>query len=218
MSSDCYKIRRFSTTLGRMPTSTVNQGGRPRQFEVQEVLSQALDLFWRRGYRNTTTRDLESELGITQSSLYHAFGSKAGLLNAALDRYQAAVEESLLLPLRTNPDGQAGLETFFRDVAAWTAADGRGCLVVNLMADEAPTDPAIADRTRDHRGRVRVALRTAVARACPNAGEEVIDQRSDLLLVATLGINIAARSGAPTDELHRITAGIQAQIRSWSPA
>ena len=199
-----------------MQMPVTRPGGRPRQFDVDDVLARALDLFWRRGYRTTTTRELEADLGITQSSLYHAFGSKSQLLDAVLDRYQAAVEQSLLGPLRADPDGRVGLLNFFHDVGAWMAVDGRGCLMVNLMADEAPTDPAIADRTRAHRDRVRAALRTAVTRAYPDAGRRIVDQRADLLLAATLGVNIAARSGAAPAELQRIVGSVQAQIRSWT--
>ena len=198
-----------------MPTPVVRQSGRPRQFEIDDVLSRTLSLFWRKGYRNTTTRDLEGELGITQSSLYNAFGSKAGLLDATLDRYQSAVDESLLQPLRSAVDGRGALSIFFRDVGAWMALDGRGCLMVNLMADEAPTNSAIATRTRAHRERVRAALGTAVDRTWKLAGTEVVEGRTDLLLAATLGLNIAARAGASASELGRIVVGVQAEIRSW---
>lgn len=216
LSSGRYTTRGVARYPERMPTSEVSQRGRPRQFEFDDVLSQALHLFWRKGYRNTTTRDLEAELGITQSSLYNAFGSKAGLLDAALDRYQSAMDESLLQPLRRAPDGRNGLVTFFRDIGAWMAADGRGCLMVNLMADEALTNPAVAARTKAHRGRVRAALRVAVDRTCRTAGTDVVEHRTDLLLAATLGLNIAARAGASPTELGRIVAGIEAEIRSWT--
>jgi len=61
-----------------MPTPVVRRSGRPRQFEIEDVLSRTLSLFWRKGYRNTTTRDLEGELGITQSSLYNTFDPRPG--------------------------------------------------------------------------------------------------------------------------------------------
>lgn len=200
-----------------MPAPAAGHPGRPRQYDPDDVLSRALGLFWRQGYRGTTTRDLEAGLGITQSSLYHAFGSKDRLLDAVLDRYQAAVEESLLRPLREAADGRSGLESFFRSVGSWAAADGRGCLMVNLMAGETPAGPAIAARTRDHRQRVRAALAAAAACACPSAGEDLAGQRADLLLAATLGLNVAARSGATAAELNQMVAGILAQIRSWEP-
>ena len=202
--------------MGRMATSAVSRVGRPRQFELDDVLSRALLLFWRKGYRNTTTRDLEAELGITQSSLYHAFGSKSALLDAVIDRYLSAVEESLLLPLRQSPDGCSALKMFFRDINTWIATEGRGCLMVNLMADEAPTNPAVAERTRAHRDQVRAALRVAVERTCPTEGTDVVDHRTSLLLATTFGLNIAARAGATPTELARMVAGVDAEIGSWT--
>ncbi|MGV8964669.1 MAG: TetR/AcrR family transcriptional regulator [Cellulomonas sp.] len=199
-----------------MPTPAVSQGGRPRQFALDDVLSKTLAVFWSRGYRNTTTRDLEAELGITQSSLYNAFGSKASLLDAVLDQYQAAVDHSLLGPLRQAQDGRAGLSAFFRDLGESMAIDGRGCLMVNLMADEAPTNPAIAARTLAHRDRVRASLRIAMNRLCGDLGAATVEHRTDLLLATTLGLNIAARGGASAAEIGRLVAGIEAEITAWS--
>lgn len=209
-------VRYKTATLDGMQTREVNQSGRPRQFEVEDILSRTLILFWRKGYRNTTTRDLEAELGITQSSLYNAFGSKAKLLDAAINQYQSAVDELLLQPLRNALDGSSGLRIFFRDIGVWMAENDRGCFMVNLMADEAHMNPVVAVRTKAHRDRVRAALRVAVDRACGTAGAEVIEQRTDLLLAATLGLNIATRAGASPTELRGIVAGVEAEIRSWA--
>ncbi|HUX69883.1 MAG TPA: TetR/AcrR family transcriptional regulator [Cellulomonadaceae bacterium] len=199
-----------------MPSPAVSRIGRPRQFDVDELVATTLQLFWSNGYRNTSTRDLEGALGVTQSSLYHAFGSKAGLLDAVLDRYQEAVDTSLLEPLRDAPDGSAGLATFLRGLGTWMAADGRGCLMVNLMVDEAPTNTAIATRTAAHRERLRAALRVAVEKVSGSGGTETVDRRTDLLLAATLGLNLAARAGASATELARIIAGVDAEVASWS--
>jgi AcrR family transcriptional regulator len=199
-----------------MPSPAVSRIGRPRQFDVDELVATTLQLFWSNGYRNTSTRDLEGALGVTQSSLYHAFGSKAGLLDAVLDGYQEAVDTSLLEPLRNAPDGSTGLATFLRDLGTWMAADGRGCLMVNLMVDEAPTNPAIATRTTAHRERLRAALRVAVEKVSGSAETKTVDRRTDLLLAATLGLNLAARAGASATELARIISGVDAEVASWS--
>jgi hypothetical protein len=87
--------------------------------------------------------------------------------------------------------------------------------MVNLMVDEAPTNPANATRTTAHRARVRSALRVAVHRASGRAPAVTVEQRTDLLLAATLGLNLAARAGASATELSGIVAGITAEIASW---
>src|SRR5438874_7168478 len=61
--------------------------GRPRDFDTDHALDAAMRLFWHRGYRATRTRDLVRSLGLGQSSITSAFGTKADLADAALARY-----------------------------------------------------------------------------------------------------------------------------------
>jgi AcrR family transcriptional regulator len=63
--------------------------GRPRTFDCDAALDQAMEVFWRHGYEGTTIAQLTDAMGINPPSLYAAFGSKEGLLKAALDRYTA---------------------------------------------------------------------------------------------------------------------------------
>ena len=63
--------------------------GRPRTFDCDLALDQAMEVFWRHGYEGATIAQLTEAMGINPPSLYAAFGSKEGLLKAALDRYTA---------------------------------------------------------------------------------------------------------------------------------
>jgi len=63
--------------------------GRPREFDADAALDQAMDVFWRHGYEGATVAQLTGAMGISPPSLYAAFGNKEGLLKAALDRYAA---------------------------------------------------------------------------------------------------------------------------------
>jgi AcrR family transcriptional regulator len=46
----------------------------------ERVLERAAELFWKKGYAATTTREIAASLGIRQASLYHHFTSKENLL------------------------------------------------------------------------------------------------------------------------------------------
>lgn len=60
---------------------------RVKQFDEQEVLKKAMDLFWKQGYNATSIQDLVDYLGINRASLYDTFGGKKELFDKALDRY-----------------------------------------------------------------------------------------------------------------------------------
>src|SRR5919106_4393971 len=61
--------------------------GRTRQFDLDEALDRALEVFWARGYEGATLPELTKVMGINRPSLYAAFGNKEQLFRRALDRY-----------------------------------------------------------------------------------------------------------------------------------
>lgn len=63
--------------------------GRPRQFDTEQALEGAMQVFWRKGYEGASLADLTSAMGINPPSLYAAFGSKEALFRQVLDRYDA---------------------------------------------------------------------------------------------------------------------------------
>lgn len=67
--------------------------GRPRAFDRDRAVLDAARLFWRRGYSGTSTRALTAALGLSTSSLYAAFGSKAGLFEEAVRTYAERYRE-----------------------------------------------------------------------------------------------------------------------------
>ena len=63
--------------------------GRPREFDVDQALDHALEVFWRNGYEGASVAELTHAMGINPPSLYAAFGNKEGLFRKVLDRYVA---------------------------------------------------------------------------------------------------------------------------------
>lgn len=197
-----------------MATETTRRAGRPREFDPVAVLDGAVDVFWEMGYESTTTRDLERRLQISQSSLYNTFGSKRGLLLAAIDRYEARIREELFTIL-DNGSGIAAVEAFVRELGEWIARnEHRGCLVVNLMASAAE-DPQIAERASAYRGTIRRALFETLRRE-PSVSTAAAKRRADVLLAAVLGLHITARSTADPEEVTAMVTALCSQVRGWS--
>lgn len=201
------------------PSAAPAARGRPRSFDYDSVLQQALEVFWRHGYQSTTTRDLEAALGLSQSSIYNTFGSKDGLLAAALDRYEALVERDVLGPLEASDRGLAAIDDFLVALGHWVTHGGRrGCMLVNMMAEDGGMTVAIRDRTRGYRRRVRDAVARALGRAAA-AGETDhadVEVHADLLIGLILGLNIAARGGASAEEQTRLLASARHEVGTWA--
>ena len=192
--------------------------GRPRQFDVQQVLDKTVDLFWRNGYAETTTRDLESALGISQSSLYNAFGSKRDLMDAAMGRYEERVGQELLAPLESGDGGLDAIGAFFDSLANIVTSDGRaGCMIINLTADDGGADGKLGARAAAYRSRIRAALRAALEGAVDSgdASPGHVDERVDLLYGVTLGVNLLARDRARRSEVFDVVAGTHTLLTGW---
>lgn len=196
-----------------MNSSARSQGraaGRPLDFDRDTVVEKAVDLFWANGYTSTTTRELESALGISQSSIYNAFGSKQGLLDTAVDRYEQRLQTEVLSHLEVDEPDQASLLAFVDAMTTWVSGDATaGCLVLNLAAEQQTQRYRIERYT----ARLRELLRPALAAFTPDQAQ--IDARIDLLVAAVFGLNILARSDTDPAEISSISTGICHQIRSW---
>ena len=55
----------------------------------EELLAIAADLFARRGFKNTTVRDIADAAGILSGSLYHHFDSKEAMVDEILSTFQS---------------------------------------------------------------------------------------------------------------------------------
>src|SRR5262245_10373536 len=68
---------------------------RSKEFEINEVLDKAINLFWRQGYEKTSIQDLVDGMGIHRRSLYDTFGDKHQLFMDALNRYNAMTSSKI---------------------------------------------------------------------------------------------------------------------------
>lgn len=70
----------------------------PQQYDREEVVRRASELFWAKGFHATSARDLQVALDMRPGSIYSAFGSKEGLYQEALLAYvqhaQVKMEEA----------------------------------------------------------------------------------------------------------------------------
>jgi TetR/AcrR family transcriptional repressor of nem operon len=178
---------------------------RPREFDEQEVVARATDLFWRNGYHATSVRDLGDELGLSASSLYRTFGDKHTLFLRALDRYRATesaeARDHLLCP---GPAPDVLRDYLIRMVTLPDEQTApRGCFVVNTATELGAEDPAVDERTQAAFEVTRVGLREVVERGCRNGELRDLDAAAtaDTLFTLVLGLRVRARVGHDVAQL-----------------
>ncbi|HLN27944.1 MAG TPA: TetR/AcrR family transcriptional regulator [Gemmataceae bacterium] len=190
--------------------------GRPRAFDIDKALDQALLVFWRKGYEGTSLPDLTRAMGINRPSLYAAFGNKEELFRKALDRYVAgpaahvraaldeptarAVAERLLygnIQLLTNPRNPPGCLAVQGALACGKEGD---CIRRELIARRAASEAAL-------RRRFRRALREGdlSARADPAALARYIT-------TVAQGMAVQAAGGATRKDLQQV---VELALRAW---
>ena len=130
-------------------SKTVSRAGRPRSFDPQVALSDALDVFWRKGYEATSLDDLTEATHLSRSSFYAAFGSKRELLLHAYRRYADAFYADMKALADEHEDADTALRAVVKALVN-TRPDDRGCFCVNAIVELAPSDPELAELGRDH--------------------------------------------------------------------
>lgn len=124
---------------------------RPREFDEEQVLDKAMELFWTKGFERTSIQDLCQHTGVHRGSMYDTFGDKNELFLASLDRFRYLSKERLFLVLEQPGDPKEQLITFFENIidgALDTGKQRRGCFIANTAMDLAVFDVKVAIRVK----------------------------------------------------------------------
>jgi TetR/AcrR family transcriptional repressor of nem operon len=138
---------------------------RPREFDTDTVLNQAMLRFWERGYRATSVEDLVKATGVNPGSLYGAFpGGKHTLFMKSLERYSQLVVPQQLGKLDEPDASVAEIRAYFDGlVDDLTSPAGRqGCMLVNSAIENAADDDEIAAVVRGHFARIEGCVARAL--------------------------------------------------------
>jgi TetR/AcrR family transcriptional repressor of nem operon len=140
--------------------------GRPRQFDRDEALEKAMQLFWSRGYQATGLRDLLDHMGIGRQSLYDTFGDKHCLFIEAVEHYNRRIEQGLVAQLNDTGSPLERIRKTIRSIAcSVTDSNCRGCLLTNTLVESAPHDPEIAAAAKSMLTRMEGAFRRVLKQA-----------------------------------------------------
>jgi TetR/AcrR family transcriptional regulator, transcriptional repressor for nem operon len=174
---------------------------RPRGFDEETVLTAAMHAFRRSGYARASVSVLEEATGLRASSLYNAYGDKAGLYRRALDHYVTAFVGPRL-EVYAGPEATIeDLEGLFLSLLVPPFDDGHGCLVTNSAA-EFGSGPSIA--TEGVRAGVQAVRRHAEEVLLRELGPSEAPTAAARIVLLYQGFLVLGRAGLLDD--HHVAA------------
>lgn len=189
-------MKRPSAHHAHSPSSS--ERGRPREFDIDEVVESAGQVFWQQGYHATSIETLCKSTGLFRASLYSTFGDKHGLLVAAFDQYAEGAIARLKERLKS---GAPPRESLRHALLHYTKVSARlsgrhGCFITNAAIELLPADEALRPHIETTLQRIASYLAAAVMRG-QQAGEfnATLDEQavSTFLLCVIQGFRVLGK-------------------------
>lgn len=139
---------------------------RRKEFDSDEALQKAMEVFWARGYEATSVGHLVEHMGINRQSLYDTFGDKHTLYLRALDRYREIEGRKMFETLEQPGSVKRTLRQLFQGVVECSLGgdERRGCFVGNATSELAGRCHATAEKACGSMAAAEEALYRALLR------------------------------------------------------
>lgn len=184
--------------------------GRPRVFDRDKAIFDAMMLFWEQGFESTSLSQLREVMGnISAGSFYTAFESKEKLFKEVIDLYTSTYGQVMLnlTDVLLNP-GKA-IEMSLRQSAKMQTdrCHPLGCLTVISASTCSLEHMHIRDMLREQRDLIRSWMSNCIRRAV-DQGE--LPASTDINVLTTFfisflhGISIQARDGVPFETIDAV--------------
>lgn len=178
-----------------------------RQFDEQEVIASALEVFWRKGLHDATMQDLAAATGVQRGSLYNAYGDKEEIFLRAFDRYAGQFLEAAGRALARGGTA-ARLRKFF-DMIIVNMTSGsppRGCLTTRTALDAGISSTAVRRRVQGLLSRLEQLISRAIDSAPDRLRAIDADRLARAVVTFTRGLAVMERAGYGRKQLKEAAA------------
>jgi TetR/AcrR family transcriptional repressor of nem operon len=180
---------------------------RSKEFDPQQALKAAVDVFWRNGYAKTSLDDLMAEMNVGRQSLYDTFGDKRTLYLSALGEYRDATQGAMRRLFDSGHSVRECFAALLLGICKESRADHeRGCLLLSANLERNADDKDVAALVRGNQAEVEVIFENALRRA-QQAGELAPEKDpaalASFMLATIQGMRQAARAASNRAALER---------------
>ncbi|WP_105901491.1 TetR/AcrR family transcriptional regulator [Vibrio gangliei] len=126
---------------------------RKSNFDKDEKLVEAMQLFWQKGYANTSISDLVDHLSINRFSIYNTFGDKYALYQSALNYYFEHSTKPASQVLFEPDANLTTLKQFLEQFAQRQKEQKFGCFIQNALLEHGISDEnvhSIGEKLMNH--------------------------------------------------------------------
>ncbi|MBT0586739.1 TetR/AcrR family transcriptional regulator [Alteromonas oceanisediminis] len=135
---------------------------RAPMYDVDEVMEQAIDVFLEHGFHGTVMDEIIARTDFNRRGFYLEFGSKQAFLYRVIQFYIDTQLQRVIAALESDSGVQA-IDDFFSRYLALIG--GRGCLLINCVAELGFDDPTIRDMGRHYIDRLQIDFIACVEQA-----------------------------------------------------
>lgn len=179
---------------------------RPVEFVYEDVLTNAMEQFWREGFEASSVQKLLDVTGINRGTLYNSFGDKDTFFQSCLKHYNELVNEELDASLnKTGMGPWEAVEKYFELTLMGRPAKRRnmGCLLVNSFCESINHDKELQKSVKNAWSGIRKALLKRMKEA-HKAGKMrkglAAETATEILMTTLSGLRVSAREGRPAKQ------------------
>ena len=181
---------------------------RPKNFEPDAAVADAMQTFWTHGYAQTSPADLAEATGIAKGSLYNTFGSKRELFDRALELYDRTGSELTEEFLARPGTAKDRIRAYLRLLVDTDLSEPvrRGCLAVNTALELGGRDPEATTAVRRMQDRTIELLTARIQQGQADGDvDRDLDAKAEaqFLMTTIAGLRVMTKTLGPRT-LHRI--------------
>ena len=183
---------------------------RSKAFDRKKALSQALWLFWRKGYAATSIEDLTETLHLSRSSLYDTFGNKRTLFLEALKYYSERVISDIEQTLTKSHSPITGIQAIFEDLIDGIGQErgSLGCFMVNSITELVPYDPDVTKLATEYADSIQQLLQAVLKEASTQnlvTEKQTSEQLAGYMYNTIQGMRVLIKAGAAREQMQAIS-------------
>ncbi|MDT8427517.1 MAG: TetR/AcrR family transcriptional regulator [Pseudomonadales bacterium] len=192
---------------------------RPVEFIYEDVLSNAMEQFWREGFEASSVQKLLDVTGINRGTLYNSFGDKNTFFRSCLEHYNKLINKDIANSLENEALDDWQAITKYFDLAVLKASNKQrsmGCLLVNSFCESINYDKDLQKLLRNYQNGIRKALQKRL-KSAEKAGKlktgVTADQATEVLMTLLNGLRVSSREGRSVKQMAEVTGFTLASLQ-----